>query len=88
MKTANELRAQALDLLQQAELLDGKKPWAVSLGGSDLDAPMSFVCWSATKLTDAEACEATGTDEDAFNDDGIELSVRRLPLSDLLPKPC
>lgn len=87
MKTANELRAQALCLLQQAELLDGKRPWAVSLGGSDLDAPMTFVHWSVTEPSDAEACEATDTDEDAVSNGGIELAVRRLKLNELLPKP-
>lgn len=85
MKEANDLRAQARELLQQAEALDGKKLWAISLGGSDLDAPMTLLYWGANRPSDAEACDATDTDKDSVDNGGIELAIRHLKLEELVP---
>lgn len=86
MPSAKKLRQQALELLQQAEAIDGKKPHLlVCVGG--FDQPTTTVAWRKTEPTDKQAAAIMGFEKSDVGEGGYQMTVREISLHELMPVP-
>lgn len=83
-ESAKGLREQARKLLEQAEAIDGKKPFLLVCVSDSFEEPTSTVVYAKKELTKAQAAAEMGFERAAaVEGSGYNISVRELTLQDV-----